>query len=181
LCADCDEYSLCFEQECSLSGVVAGTNVQEKRRKRMTIGPLEYVVIGCERKQFTREILPTLNALHKNGAVRVLDLVFMSKDAAGNVATREVNELSAEEFAPYSGIASALLGMLTAEDVDHLAGSMSHDSSAVVVLLEHTWAIKLTNAVRRAGGVLFTGGLISPDAVAQVSAELAVAKEANHA
>lgn len=147
----------------------------------MTIGPLEHIVIGCERNQFTREILPTLNTLHKNGAIRVLDLVFMSKDAAGNVAKREVNELSEEEFAPYSGLAKALLGMLTAEDVNQLAGSMCPESSAVVVLLEHTWAIKLTDAVRRAGGVLFTGGLISPDALAQVSAELAAAKEASHA
>ncbi len=147
----------------------------------MTIGPLEYVVIGLEGNQFTSEILPVLNTLHRNGAIRVVDLVFVSKDAAGTVTTREVNELSEEEFQPYSGIAKALLGMFTPADVDRLAESISLESSAVVVLLEHTWAIRLTDAVRRAGGVLFTGGLISPDALAQVSAELATAKEQSHA
>jgi hypothetical protein len=53
----------------------------------------------------------------------------------------------------------------------------------VIVLLEHTWTLGLADAVRRAGGVLFTGGIVTPEALAQLSAELATAeaKEAHHA
>lgn len=146
----------------------------------MDIGPLEYVVIGLQDNQFTSEILPELNAIQEKGLIRVVDLLFVTKDADGTVTMREVSELSDEELQPYVGIAEDLMGLFTAQDVETLAGEIPPNMSAVVVLLEHNWAIGLTEAVRRAGGVLFTGGLVTPDALKQVSAELA-AKEEHYA
>jgi Family of unknown function (DUF6325) len=145
----------------------------------MTIGPLEYVVIGLQDQQFTSEILPVLNAIREKGAIRVVDLLFLSKVADGSVTMREVNELSEEELQPFSGFAEDFLGLFTAQDVEKLAGEIPPNTSAVVVLLEHTWTIGLTEAVRKAGGVLFTGGLVAPETLEQVSAELA--KEENYA
>ena len=147
----------------------------------MNIGSLEYVVIGFEDDQFTGEILPELNAIQEKGLIRVVDLLFVMKDTDGTVTVREVSELGDEELAAYDGIAGDLMGLFTAEDVEQLAEEIPPGTSAVVVLLEHTWAIGLTEAVRRAGGMLFTGGLVTPDALAQVRAELAAAKEENHA
>jgi hypothetical protein len=145
----------------------------------MTIGPLEYVVIGLEDQQFTREILPVLNATHEKGAIRVIDLLFLSKAADGTVTTKEINELDEEKLPLLSVIAEDLQGLFTAQDVEKLADTLPPNTSAVVVLLEHTWTIGLTDAVRKAGGVLFTGGMVAPETLAQVSAELA--KEENYA
>jgi uncharacterized membrane protein len=147
----------------------------------MDIGSLEYVVIGFEDDHFTDEILPELNAIQEKGLIRVVDLLFVMKDTDGTVTVREVSELGDEELTAYDGIAGDLMGLFTAEDVERLAEEIPPGTSAVVVLLEHTWAIRLTDAVRRAGGMLFTGGLVMPDALAQVRAELAAAKEENHA
>ncbi len=147
----------------------------------MNIGPLEYVVIGFQDNQFMDEILPELNAIQEKGHIRVVDLLFVTKDADGTVTVREVSELSDEELAAYDSIAGDLMGLFTAEDVEKLAGELPPNTSAVIVLLEHTWTIGLTEAVRRAGGVLFTGGLVTPDALGRVSAELAAAKEESHA
>ena len=147
----------------------------------MDIGSLEYVVIGFEDDQFTGEILPELNAIQEKGLIRVVDLLFVMKDTDGTVTVREVSELGDEELAAYDGIAGDLMGLFTAEDVEQLAEEIPRGTSAVVVLLEHTWAIGLTEAVRRAGGMLLTGGLVTPDALTQVRAELAAAKEENHA
>ena len=147
----------------------------------MDIGSLEYVVIGFEDDQFTDEILPELNAIQEKGLIRVVDLLFVMKDTDGTVTVREVSELGDEELAAYDGIAGDLMGLFTAEDVEQLAEEIPRGTSAVVVLLEHTWAIGLTEAVRRAGGMLLTGGLVTPDALTQVRAELAAAKEENHA
>jgi len=147
----------------------------------MDIGSLEYVVIGFEDDQFTDEILPELNAIQEKGLIRVVDLLFVMKDTDGTVTVREVSELGDEELAAYDGIAGDLMGLFTAEDVEQLAEEIPPGTSAVVVLLEHTWAIGLTEAVRRAGGMLLTGGLVTPDALTQVRAELAAAKEENHA
>jgi len=147
----------------------------------MDIGSLEYVVIGFEDDHFTDEILPELNAIQEKGLIRVVDLLFVMKDTDGTVTVREVSELGDEELAAYDGIAGDLMGLFTAEDVERLAEEIPPATSAVVVLLEHTWAVGLTEAVRRAGGMLFTGGLVTPDALAQVRAELAAVKEENHA
>ncbi len=146
----------------------------------MDIGSLEYVVIGFQDDHFTDEILPELNAIQENGLIRVVDLLFVSKDADSTVTVREVSELNDEELQPYGGIVEDLMGLFTAEDVEKLAGEIPPDTSAVIILLEHTWALRLAEAVRRAGGVLFTGGVVTPDALKQVSAELA-AKEEDYA
>jgi len=147
----------------------------------MDIGSLEYVVISFEDDQFTNEILPELNAIQEKGLIRVVDLLFVMKETDSTVTIREVSELSDEELAAYDGIAGDLMGLFTAEDIERLAEEIPPGTSAVVVLLEHTWATGLTEAVRRAGGMLLTGGLVTPDALTQVRAELAAAKEENDA
>ncbi len=142
----------------------------------MRIGPLEYLVISVKDEPFRNTILPELNTLQEEGLIRVVDLLFVTKAADGQVALREVNELGEEDLSAYEGLADDLMGWLTAEDIETLAGELPPDTEAVVVLLEHTWAFGLTEAVHKAGGVLFTGGLVTPEALQQVTAELA-AKE----
>src|SRR6266704_3348566 len=63
-----------------------GSNTYQKQRsKNMTIGPLEFVVIGCKGHQFTSEIVPELNSIQEKGLIRVVDLFFARKDAGGTV------------------------------------------------------------------------------------------------
>ena len=57
------------------------------------MGPLEYVVIEFEGNHFTGEILPELHALRNQGVLRVVDLVFIQKDEAGNVMARDAHVL----------------------------------------------------------------------------------------
>jgi uncharacterized membrane protein len=147
----------------------------------MEIGPLEYVVLGFEDHQFASEVLPELNAIQESGLIRAVDLVFVGKETDGTVAVQEVSELSKEELAAYEGLAEDLAGLLTAEDIERLAGQIPPGTSAVIALFEHTWTLKLAEAVRRAGGVLFTGGMVTQDALEKVSAELAAAKEEHYA
>jgi len=147
----------------------------------MDIGSLEYVVISFEDDQFTHEILPELNAIQEKGLIRVVDLLFVIKDTDNTVTISEVSELSDEELLAYEGIAGDLMGLFTAEDIERLAEEIPPGTSAVIILLEHTWATGLAEAVRRAGGALLTGGLVTPEALTQVRAELAAAKEENNA
>lgn len=147
----------------------------------MNIGPLEYVVIGLKDGRFRSSILPELNMIQQNGLIRVVDLLFVSKGADGTVTMQEVSELREEEQQAYTALMEDLTGLLTAQDIERLAGEIPADSEAVIVLLEHTWTLGLAEAVRRAGGVLFTGGMVTPDALAQVSTELVAAKEKHHA
>ena len=161
--------------------VAVSWRASSQKEKQMEIGPLEYVVISLEDDRFTSDILPELNAIQQNGLIRVVDLLFVGKDADGTVTVQEVSELREEEQQAYADLAENLTGLLTAQDIERLAEEIPAGNEAVVVLLEHAWTLGLAQAVRRAGGMLFTGGMVTPDVLAHVSAELAAAKEEHHA
>jgi|SRR5664280_637418 uncharacterized membrane protein len=147
----------------------------------MDIGPLEYVVIGVTDQQLKSDLISELNAIQEAGKIRVVDLIFVLKAADGAVKMQEVSELVEEELAAYGDIALNLMGLLTAEDIKQLTGQIPPDSSAVVILIEHTWVIGLTEAVRTNGGAVYAAGMVSHDILAQVSAELAAGKEGKNA
>lgn len=147
----------------------------------MEIGPLEYVVLGFENGHFESIVLPELTAIQQSGLIQVVDLLFVSKAADGTVRVQEVSELGEDDLAAYETLTDDLAGLLTAEDVERLSREIPASSWAVIVVLEHRWTLQLADAVRKAGGVFFAGGMVAPDALAQVSEELAAAKEDKHA
>ncbi len=51
------------------------------------------------------------------------------------------------------------MGLLTPEDIARLTEAIPPDTSAVIVLLEHAWIVKLTEGLNRAGAVLLAGGV----------------------
>ena len=143
----------------------------------MTIGPLEFVVIGCKGHQFTREIVPELNSIQDKGLIRVVDLFFVRKDVNGTVTVLEVNDLNDDELAAFDPIKEDLMGLLTPEDIVLLTETIPADTSAVIVLLEHAWIIKLTEGLNRAGAVLLAGGMVPQASMEQLEAELKAAQQ----
>lgn len=139
----------------------------------MTMGPLEYLAIEFEGNHFTGEILPELQALRDRGVVRVVDLVFIQKDDQGNVTTRELSDLSAEEAKPFGPITGDVLRLFSPEDVEEVAAGVPRNSSAAVALLEHIWAVRLHETIGRAHGRILNAGLVSADEVEALGAELA--------
>jgi len=58
----------------------------------VAIGPVEYLIVGFPGNEFNGEIAPALADLVESGTIRLLDLVFVAKDADGNVAIVEYDE-----------------------------------------------------------------------------------------
>ena len=143
----------------------------------MTIGPLEFVVIGCKGNQFTSEIVPELNSIQEKGLIRVVDLFFVRKDVNGTVTVLEVNDLNDDELAAFDPIKEDLMGLLTPEDIMLLTETIPADTSAVIVLLEHAWLVKLTEGLNRAGAVLLAGGMVPQASMEQLEAELEAAQQ----
>src|SRR5690348_17319748 len=80
-----------------LSNVAPGIQVNRgvERRTTMTLGPLEYLVVGFEGNRFTGKILAELRAAQEKGIIRVIDLAVIRKDEQGNVAALELSDLNA--------------------------------------------------------------------------------------
>lgn len=139
----------------------------------MTLGPLEYVVIGFKGNHFTGQILPELNAAREKGIIRVIDLLFIHKDEGDGVTALEVSDLSPEEAAAFGPIAGDLLEVLEPDDVEAIAHQIPSNSSAALLLIEQTWAIGLKEAIINAGGIPLASGLVAPAVVQSLEAELA--------
>ena len=135
------------------------------------MGPVEYVIIGFPGNQFTGEIAPELARLIERDVVRIIDLVFIGKDDAGNVVVIEVDEdagLSA--FAMLDGEIGGVIGD---EDVQHAAEAIEPGSSALLIVWEDTWAAPLVQAIRNSGGVLLEGSRIPAELMDDAEALLA--------
>lgn len=118
------------------------------------MGPIEILIIGFPGNKFTGEVAPALADLVKSGQIRVIDLVFVSKDPAGNVVAAELSEVepaTGDAFRPYVGEPS---GMLSEEDIEDIASALEANSSAAILLFEHVWATKFQQALIDANGVL---------------------------
>ena len=139
----------------------------------MTLGLLEYILIGFEGNRFTGQILPELRAARDKGIIRVIDLLLILKDEQGNTAVMELSDLSSEELEQLGPIAGDLLEVLEQDDVEAVASNIPNNSSAALLLIEQTWAVSLKKAIMDAGGIPLTGGLVAPAVVQMLEAELA--------
>ena len=139
----------------------------------MTLGPLEYILIGFEGNRFTGQILPELRAARDKGIIRVIDLLLILKDEHGNTAVMELSDLSSEELEQLGPIAGDLLEVLEQDDVEAVASNIPNNSSAALLLIEQTWAVGLKKAIMDAGGIPLAGGLVAPAVVQMLEAELA--------
>jgi hypothetical protein len=61
----------------------------------MTVGPVEYIIVGFPGNKFTGEIAPELIDLVESGTIRILDLIFIGKNTDGSVVAFEIDELDA--------------------------------------------------------------------------------------
>ena len=130
-----------------------------------TIGPVEYIIISFEGRQFKGEIVPALFDLLDKGLVRIIDLAVVSKDKSGNITTFEANELSADVAAALIKLDGELTGLLSEQDLMLVAEEMDNNTTAAAMLFEHVWATQFAQAVRNAKGRLVTNVRIPHEVV----------------
>ena len=107
----------------------------------------------------------------------MLALFVMKKDVQGNVTALELSELSDEETAELGPLAGNLTSLLSPEDMQQAAASIPNNSSASMLLFEHTWAIGLKEAIKNAGGVAIAGGFVSPEVLQELEQDLEAAQQ----
>jgi hypothetical protein len=129
----------------------------------MTTGPVEYLVVGFPDGNVSDDIAPELAKLVDNKTIRILDLVFLSKDTSGNVAAIEFDEL--DQLAGFAEIDAEVGGLIGAEDIGFVGEELDPGSAAALLLVEDLWAAPLTSALDRSGGFLLEGARIPKDLV----------------
>ena len=104
----------------------------------MAVGPVDVYIIGFPGNKFTGRIAPAILELVENGTIRVLDLLFVMKDADGVVTTLEAADLD-EEGAGFLAIEVAQPGALGPEDAEEVSDDLPANSSALLIAFENLW------------------------------------------
>jgi hypothetical protein len=139
----------------------------------MTIGPVEYIIVGFPGNKFTGEIAPELVALVESGTVRILDLIFIGKDSDGSVVSFEIDELDAA--AGFDRLEGDAGGLISPADIEYAAAALEPNSSAALLIWEDVWAARFAEAVRNADGILLEGARIPHELIAPALAGLPAA------
>jgi hypothetical protein len=129
------------------------------------LGPIDYVVVEFPGNQMTGEGLPILVDLVDRGIIRIIDLVFFTKEADGSVALIEIADFDGDgelDLAIFEGVSSGVVGQ---DDVQEAAAAVESGSSAALLVYENRWAAPFAAAVRRGGGQLVAFGRIPTQAL----------------
>jgi hypothetical protein len=99
---------------------------------------------------FEGQIVAELERLERSGALRVLDLLFVLRDAdSGALETR-------------SGIPGRPT-VVSQADVDEVAGALEPGQAAGLLLIEHVWQGELEAAIAATGGTIVQHGLLDAE------------------
>lgn len=123
----------------------------------MAVGPVEYVIIAFPGNKFSGEIVPEIARLVENDIVRIIDVVFVRKEADGSVEAVEFDahdDVLEYGFADVDGEAG---GLLNDEDIEMATEALEPNSSAAIIVWEHRWAAGVAQAIRNADGEIIAG------------------------
>jgi len=150
----------------------------------MRIGPVQLLVVGFPRPDFSGEVLAELERLRDSDIVRVIDLLVVHKDAEGVVERLQHFDVTAGEAEGAGDVVGTLIGLSAGNDAGPLPDAtrvaadggpfaaeqelwslddaIPNDSAAVLALVEHRWAIGVRDAIRAAGGISVADAWIHP-------------------
>src|SRR5271169_1532634 len=127
------------------------------------IGPVDVAVIRFEGNDFSGDVAPALSELDHSGAVHIIDLAFVRKEADESVSCLEVGDDLVD--GAFEGIADSQFDLLSDDDLDKIADGLEPGSSAMVVVWENSWAARLAAALRSSHGKVVAQERIPRDAV----------------
>lgn len=166
-------------------------------------GPMQMLVIAFEKPEFHGKIRQELEYVMEKGMIRLIDLLFLMKDENGNIRSMEATQLDEEERMRFGAVVGGLIGLgargeegavigmeegalaaaqdnygITEDDIFEITEAIPEGTAAAVLIIEHLWAKNLKQALRDAGGVLVSQGMITPELLVLVGEELAEAVRA---
>ena len=129
--------------------------------------PLEYALIKFEDAKPTGKIVPELLDLARRGIVRFIDIVFIHKEADGNIRTVELNDLDPESYEMFVPIGEHVSSLFTNDDLQIAASKLAEGSAAMLILWENLWVAGIGKAIQDAGGQLVERAQIPPEVIEQ--------------
>jgi len=142
-------------------------------------GPVQLLAVGFrDSAQFKGRIAEEIDRLERSDTIRVLDFVFLHRDATTGTLVRMDYEgpegegmatLLADGNGDSAEPASGGAFRLTPGDIREAADALEPGTSAGFLIFEHIWARELKLAIAETDGVAFAEGFLTPEAVAAIA------------
>lgn len=116
----------------------------------MPLGPVEMLVLAFPGERVGSGVVDALAEVVDGGGLTILDLLFVAKTADGQVRVVEVEE-EADAFG-FGALAVNTQALTNDADVELIAEALEPGLSAAVLVYEHTWPRRITQAIVDAGG-----------------------------
>ena len=129
------------------------------------MGPVSYLVVEFPGSKMTGEGFPALLDLVDRGVIRVLDLMFVTRDLDGTARVINIADLDGDGTLDLAVFEGASTGLLDESDLLETGALIAPGSSAGVLLFENRWAIPFVSALRRGSGELIAAGYVPIDAL----------------
>jgi len=127
------------------------------------MGPVQVLVIAFDDPQFSGEVLAEFAKLREAGIVRLIDLMVVKRGMDGTIDALEAGDDG------MGSLAAIVFGQANGDEAFDddvptwsLADAIPPGSAAAVALIEHLWAVPLSDAIRRAGGTAVEETWLAP-------------------
>ena len=140
----------------------------------MSVGPIEVIVVEFPGNRFNGKIIPELRKLVDAGTIRIVDGLMMSREEGDAITILEIDQVTGDtDLAALAELFDTMDALISDEDIESLSETLEPNSSAAILVFEHTWAIPFRDAVVDSGGILAAAIRIPADVVDDVIAALA--------
>lgn len=142
------------------------------------MGPIDWLLVEFD-QPLNGSVAPPLLDLVDRGLIRILDILFIRKNADGSVEAVEISDLPGDEAAHVEVFDGASTGLFGEDDVAAAGAALEPDTRAVMLMYENTWAAPFAIALRKAGGLLVDSGRIPVQQIIAALEELDAADAAS--
>jgi hypothetical protein len=136
-----------------------------RKEQSQTLGPVDYLLVGFPGNKFTGKIMPELMDLEQRNIVRIIDLVFVTKDSNGKVFVTEAKDLQGDAGKAFETLAKNTQEWFYEGDINTIADRLPNESSAALLLYENVWARKFKEDLLEADAEVLDMGRIPQEAV----------------
>jgi hypothetical protein len=130
------------------------------------MGPISYLIVQFPGNKMTGEGFPILIDLVDRGLIRILDLVFATRDEDGTLRALALADLDHDGSLDLAIFEGASSGLLDDSDLADAASVIDPGSSAGILIFENRWATDFVQALRGSDAQLVAAGYIPQDTLA---------------
>lgn len=131
-------------------------------------GPIDYIIVGFEGNKFDGSILKAIGDAVDSGAIGLVAMSMITKDANGITSTLDVANMGDELAVSFAEQYKSDDSLITSDDLEEVSELLENNTSAGLLVVEQLWAKPLKKALIDANGVLVAEGRIHPDAAVEL-------------